>query len=187
MSHREQAILFAQKVLTRKPLYLDAETTGTESFDEVVEIAVVDWDGSVMIDTLVKPKRPISAGAARVHGITDAQVAFAPPWSEVWPQLQQLMQGREIGIYNAAFDIRLMRQSCGLNGLPWLEPFSSHFCIMELFAQYYGEINPQYGSYRWKSLDFAGKFFKLPEPNSHRARDDTLLARLVLQKMAEEV
>lgn len=176
----------AQQMLEIRPLYLDAETTGTEDLDEVVEIAVVDWDGEPLLETLVKPQRAISAGAMRVHGISAALVAFAPPWSEVWPKLQQVFDGRVVGIYNAEFDVRLMRQSCGLNGIPWQVSYSSHFCIMELFARYYGELNPQYGSYRWKSLDFAGKFFQLPEPNSHRAKDDALLARLVLHKMAEE-
>jgi DNA polymerase-3 subunit epsilon len=186
MGHREQAIHIAQQMLEHHPLYLDAETTGTESLDEVIEIAVLDWDGAVLLDTLVKPKRSISAGALRVHGISDAQVAFSPPWSEVWPQLQQAIKGRDVGIYNAAFDQRLIRQSCGLNGISWLEPYSSLFCIMELFAQYYGEPNPLYGGYRWKSLDFAGRYLQVPLQNSHRAKDDTMLARLVLHKIAEE-
>ena len=58
---------------------------------------------------------------------------------------------------------------------------------MELFAQYYGEWNARYGKYRWKNLTFAGQYFKIPEQNTHRAKDDAILTKLVLEKMAQEL
>jgi DNA polymerase III epsilon subunit-like protein len=95
-----------------------------------------------------------------------------------------MLKGRVLGIFNADFDLRLMRQTCGLHGIRWEQPFQRSFCIMELFSQYYGEWNPARSSYKWKSLDFAGRYFKLPETNSHRAKQDTLLSKLVLEAIA---
>lgn len=184
-SHRSLAIQAARQLLQRDPVFLDTETTGTEAMDEIVEIAILDSDGQVLFESLVKAKRPVSPGAARVHGITEIKLYNAPTWEAVWPLAQQALRDRWLAVYNAAFDLRLMRQTCGLHGIPWLLPTAGQQCIMELFAQYYGERNPRYGSYRWKSLDFAGRYFQLPEPNSHRAADDTLLSLLVLKKMAE--
>lgn len=185
-SHRSLAIQTARDLLNRNPVFLDTETTGTEAMDEVVEIAILDADGQVLFESLVKPNRQVSPGAARVHGITEIKLVNAPSWKTVWPQAKEVLRDRWLAVYNAAFDLRLMRQTSGLHGIAWELPTAGQTCIMELFAQYYGERYPSYGRHRWKSLDFAGRFFKLPEPNSHRAADDTLLSILVLKKMAED-
>jgi DNA polymerase-3 subunit epsilon len=173
----------AKELLTFSPVYIDTETTGFSPTDVVIEISVLDTDGSVLLDTLVKSPKPIPPSASAVHRITDITLLGAPSWKEVWPQVMGVLDGRLVGFYNAAFDLRLLRQTCGLNGIRWVEPFDDYFCIMEQFAQYYGEWNPRKNSYQWKSLDFAGKYFNLPEPNAHRAKEDTLLAKLVFEAM----
>ena len=183
--HREQAARIARNMVAMRPIYIDTETTGFETFDMLVEIAVLDTDGTLLFESLVKPNKPIPPPASRVHGITDAQVAWAPPWTEVWPQLQEVVKGRVAGFYNAEFDLKMIRQSCGLTGVSWEYPFGDDFCVMELFARYYGEMDPRRGSYRWKNLAFAGSYFRIPEPNAHRAKDDALLTRLVLEHMAK--
>ncbi len=185
MESREQAIRIAKEMAALKPIFMDTETTGTDSLDVIIEIGIVDWDGTTLLDTLVKPNRPISQGASKVHGINEAHVAWSPDWKTIWPQVVEVLEGRVLGIYNAAFDLRMLRQSCGLTGIPWNPPYADDFCVMELFARYYGEWNSKRGNYRWKNLDFAGKYFNLPEPNSHRAKDDAYLTKLVLEKMAE--
>lgn len=183
--HTEQAIRAAKSMLAMNPVYVDTETTGIEDFDTVIELAVLDSDGSVLYEGLIKPGKPIPLAASRIHGITDAKVAWSPVWKTVWPEVSALFKGRVAGFFNAAFDLRMIRQSCGLNGIPWVYPFADDFCVMELFARYYGELDPRRGGYRWKNLAFAGQYFRLPEPNSHRAKDDALLTKLVLEKIAE--
>ena len=175
----------ARTILDMNPIYIDTETTGFNPLDVVIEIGIIDSDGSVLYESLVKPKRSIPQSAVNVHGITDAQVAWSPAWEQVWPEITAAVKGKIAGFYNAEFDIKMIRQSCGLNGIPWEYPFEDDFCVMELFARYYGEWDPRKQGYRWKNLAFAGSFFKIPEPNSHRAKDDALLAKLVLEKMAE--
>lgn len=184
-NNRQEATRIAREILAQKPVYLDTETTGTENKDQVIEIAVLDWDAKELLSELVKPSVRISPGSAQVHGITDAFLAWAPEWQQVWPMVEDALRGRYLAIYNAQFDLRLIQQSCLAANIHWHPPYAKAVCVMELFAQYYGEINPHYGSYRWKSLDFAGKYFNIPEQNSHRALQDTKLTRLVLEKMAE--
>jgi hypothetical protein len=58
------------------------------------------------------------------------------------------------------------------------------FCIMKLYAQYYGQWNSRRGDYRWQSLDAAGRQCRIPLPNSHRAKDDALLTKAVLENLA---
>jgi DNA polymerase-3 subunit epsilon len=184
--HREQAIRIARSMLELKPIYIDTETTGFENFDTLVEIAIIDSDGSLLYESLIKPGKPIPAGATRVHGISDAKVAWSPSWKQLWPEVAAVLDGRVAGFYNAEFDLRMIRQSCGLEGIHWDYPLEDDFCVMELFARYYGAPGRRPGEYKWQKLAFAGSYFKIPEPNSHRAKDDALLTKLVLEKMAEQ-
>ena len=183
--YRQQAMRIANSMLALKPIYIDTETTGFEATDVVVEIAVLETDGTLIYESLVKPKKSIPAQASAIHGITDVTVAWAPAWENVWPDVVDVVNGRVAGFYNAEFDMRMMRQSCGLNGIPWENPFVDDFCVMELFARYYGDWDPRRSKFRWQNLASAGQFFHLPEPNSHRAKDDALLTKLILEKMAE--
>ncbi|MCW3664158.1 3'-5' exonuclease, partial [Burkholderia cenocepacia] len=58
-------------------ILLDTETTGLDESAEIVEIAVIDDAGNVLLNTLVKPKHPIPNSATAIHGITNAMVATA--------------------------------------------------------------------------------------------------------------
>jgi DNA polymerase-3 subunit epsilon len=181
---REQAIESAKDIIARKPLYLDTETTGMKDHDEIIEICILNWDGEVLLDSLVNPTRMIPPDATRIHGITYSMVRNSPPWSEVWEQVVQLVSGHIVGIYNADFDIRMMKQSHNINQIKWDSSHIQPFCIMKLYAKFYGQWNDFKRSYRWQSLENAGKQCNLNLPNTHRAKDDTLLTRAVLHHIA---
>ena len=185
LSPQGEAIKIARDYLKRKPVYLDTETTGTGPNDTILEIAIVDHDGQTLIDTLVKPTSKIHPDAQKVHGIHQALLGDARPWQEVWDEVEGVLQGRLVGIYNAEFDLRLMQQSHTRSWLTWRQPQGMEvFCIMKLYAQYYGQWDPRKGGYRWHSLDAAGRQSQIAHPNSHRAREDALLTRAILEHMA---
>ena len=181
---RIEAIAEARRLLQASPVYLDTETTGTGPAAEVIEVGIIDHDGRPLFSSLVRPRGRIEPDAARVHGITDEQVAAAPAWTEVWPQVRAVLEGRRVGVYNAEFDLRLIKQSHARSWLRWDMEDTAFFCIMKLYARFYGEWNSKRGSYRWISLDAAGKQCGIALPNAHRAIDDTLLARALLHHMA---
>lgn len=182
---RKLAILTAQTEVLLRPVYLDTETTGLDSSDQVVDICIVDDDGTVLVDSLVKPKGVIPADVIRIHGITNEMVKDAPAWPEIWPEVEAALAGRRVAIYNAEFDVRMMRQSHRKYRLPWQLGETSFVCVMKLYAQFRGEWNPYYGSYRWQKLEQAGKQCRIALPNAHRAQADAQLARAVLHYMAE--
>jgi DNA polymerase-3 subunit epsilon len=183
---RDASIARAQALLLQKPVYLDTETTGLEPTDEIVDIAIINFDGNVLLDSLVRPKIMIPYGATKVHQITDGMVASAPTWAELWPKLVEILSGRVVGIYNAAFDTRLMKQSTQKSQIHWKPPYQSAPCIMELYASYFGEWNDYRKTFAWQSLEKAARQTKISLPNTHRAKDDAILARAVLHKMAGE-
>ncbi len=54
-----------------------------------------------------------------------------------------------------------------------------------LQGKYYLNASNQLLKNNYLNLDFAVKYFKIPEPNSHRALQDAQLTRLLLAKIAE--
>ena len=168
ISSRKSAIQKAREYLAVRPVFLDTETTGLDPNAEIIEICVVDHDGTVLIDSLVRPARPIPLDAIRIHGITDDMVKDARTWPEVWAEVEPIMRGRYIGIYNADFDLKMMRQSHKKYGLIWEIPLSRVFDVMKIYADFAR-------NQRWVSLETAGRQCGIPLPNSHRAQADTLL------------
>jgi len=184
---RASAILLAKCEVALKPVYLDTETTGLETADQIVEICIVDHNGKALVNSLVKPKGKIPLVASRIHGITDEMVADAPAWPDLWPQVEAALAGRHVAIYNADFDLRLLKQSHRHYHLRWVFPGEATLCVMKLYAQFYGEWNSYRGSYRWKKLEEAAQQCKVAVKGAHRARADALMARGVLRYMAERI
>ena len=183
-TNRREAMQLAQDLLAARPVYLDTETTGLGDSAEIVDICLLDHDGTVLIDTLVKPARQIPADATAIHGITNAMVIAAPTWPTVWPQVSAALADRAVAIYNADYDVRVMKQTNRLYRLPWTLIGSRVECIMLLYARFRGEWDSNRGSYRWHRLEAAGRQCRINLPHSHRAQADAKLARAVLQVMA---
>lgn len=179
----------ALRLLHSRPAYLDTETTGLGPDAEIVEIALVDFEGASLFESLVRPKKPIPPDATALHGITTAMVAGAPDWRNVWQDLEPILAGltearRPVAIYNAEFDLRMMRLAHRQASLAWTLPPEQFTCLMELYAEYRGDWNPIRRSYRWHSLEAAGRQCALPLANNHRAAQDAQLARMLLEHMA---
>ena len=181
---RQRLRRIARGWLARRPVYLDTETTGLGRDDEIIEIALLDHDGAALADLRVKPRKPIPPEATRVHGIGALDVAEAPGWSEVQAELCALLRGRAIVIYNADFELRLLRQTARIHGCP-LAPAASAFCAMKLYAEWYGDWNDFHGNYRWQRLGDAAEQMGLAVPvNLHAASADAALTRRLLLAMA---
>ena len=87
------------------------ELTWSGPADQIVEIGIIGHDGSVVFESLVRPTVPIPLDALRVHGISTGMVMSAPGWGEIWPLVVEHLEGWPVAVYNADFDLRLVRQS----------------------------------------------------------------------------
>lgn len=165
---------------------LDTETTGLED-GEIVQIAIVHSSGDVLLDTLVKPKRPIPADATRIHGITNEMVKDAPTWEQVRDLVAHEIMGEHVVIYNAVYDRKMMHKSSERWGLPkteWKE-MAAFWCAMEMFAAVYGEWNEYRGNFRWQKLATAADYYNIPsQGQAHTALADCLTTLAVCKAMA---
>src|SRR6266567_3548547 len=131
----------------------DLETTDKDvDVCEVVEVGAVRVVGGEIVDrfhTLVKPYRPITAGATKVHGYSDAAVQDAPPFPEVWPAFRAFIGDDVLIAHNGQhFDIPVLRRlAAGQDGvdslvfydtLPLVRSLSRDSAKLEDLALRYG-------------------------------------------------
>ena len=103
-----------------RQVVLDTETTGleVERGHRIIEIGCVELvsrrpTGRVFHHYL-NPGRDIDAGAAAVHGITADKLADKPRFSEVCADLMAFLEGAELIIHNAPFDVAFLDQELQL-------------------------------------------------------------------------
>jgi DNA polymerase-3 subunit epsilon len=163
-------------------VYVDTETTGIGGRSEIVDIAVVDARGDVLLDSLVKPLVSIPSEASAIHGIYDRDVAFAPSWSGVHHAFTEAVRGRTVVVYNQEYDRGIVNYCCARDGLT--APSGQWQCAMLAFSSFHGDWNGYFGNYRWHKLDAAAALFGL-RCGGHRALGDAQACRSVVTAMAQ--
>lgn len=202
---RARAIGLAQKYIHSDPLFLDTETTGLEERDEICEIAVINVQGNVLINSLVKPTVPIGGNASQIHGITNAMVADAPTFAALLPELEHALRGRTVLVWNKDFDMGKIARSALTNNCPfqdgeawyWMQPTgevtprgaenyaSPWHCAMKLYSMFYGDWSDYHQSYRWQRLGNAALQCGIDLPlGIHHALNDAELTRRIVLYMA---
>ena len=94
-----------------REIVLDTETTGVEANggDRIVEIGCVELlnhcPSGRSFHCYINPERPMSEGAFRVHGLSDAFLAPQPVFAAVADEFMGFIEGARIVIHNAAFDV----------------------------------------------------------------------------------
>lgn len=182
-------------------LVLDTETTGLGTDAEIVEISLIDHTGQVHLDTLVKPKRPIPQDVVRIHGITNDRVACAMSWESVGPMLLQAIKDsgyRNLVIWNAAFDTRMLRQadeSVGAGNWTRDPQFALNrlggnhgiklICAQEDYRRRFGERKPD-GTLKRQSLASACKQLGIEQDanKAHRSLYDCQMTLKVIEAVA---
>lgn len=162
----------------RYVLVFDTETTGMAKDDGVCQIAAAKLDAESLevIDTfesLVNPQRPISVGAANIHGITDAEVADQPTLADVmangfssWLRHADYWAG-----HNLQFDIRMLQDHIAH---PYPTVLDTYFLSRSRFK-------------RWSNhrLQTAVKELGLDGGKAHDALSDVLACAQLLRVIAD--
>lgn len=167
---------------------LDTETTGLNE-GEIVQIAIINPEGRVLLDTLVKPVRGIPAEAQRIHGIGLEMVKDAPRWNVVVPEIMKAITGHDVITYNATYDRRMFHQAgeaLGLEKIAWKEIAHWH-CAMLAYAEFYGEWDSYHGNYRWQRLGIAARDCMVEVKDAHSALGDCLMTLGVIRYMLAHI
>jgi DNA polymerase III subunit epsilon len=107
-----------------RQIFLDTETTGlsAETGDRIIEIGCLEMVNRRMtgnnLHHYLNPERSSHPDAVKVHGLTDAFLADKPLFAQIAPELVGYLEGAELIIHNAAFDIGFLDAEFRRLGLP---------------------------------------------------------------------
>jgi DNA polymerase-3 subunit epsilon len=164
---RAIASSWARNLLTRDFLILDTETTGLKK-PEICQIAITDNQGNPLVNTLVKPCKPIDKKAQAVHGISNSDVKNAPTFMEIYPEIVNLITCQELVIYNKDFDIAVLN-NCSPRPII-VRQFTDP---MPYYAAWKGDWNYYRAEYKYPKLE-----------GNHDAYGDCLQTLSVIKTMA---
>ena len=105
-----------------RQIVLDTETTGlsAESGDRIIEIGCVELVGRKLTGNnrhfYLNPERDSHEDALKVHGISNEFLRDKPRFSAVADELLDYLQGAEIIIHNAPFDVSFLNRELELIG-----------------------------------------------------------------------
>jgi DNA polymerase III subunit epsilon len=155
-----------------RQIFVDTETTGLnpESGDRIVEIGCIEMVSRRLTGDnrhfYLNPERPGSPDAIRVHGLTDEFLADKPKFVEVVDDLVRYLDGAEVIIHNAAFDVGFFNAELKRLGRPLFHTVASKVTDTLAMARdmFPGKAN---------SLDALCK--RLEVDNSHRTLHGALM------------
>ena len=129
-----------QMIRHRDYLLLSTKSNGISPQAEVIEIAAVDQDGKVLLNTLVQPEQALSEGVCYPHSISNSMFADAPSWPQVCPALLDVLKGELCVIWHAEFHLRLLLQTMERYQLDVPERFGAEgfFCAMRDYNHWQG-------------------------------------------------
>jgi DNA polymerase-3 subunit epsilon len=107
-----------------RQIVLDTETTGLNprTGDRVIEVGCVELHNRMLTGNnfhrYINPERDSEEGALAVHGLTTEFLRDKPKFAQIAQELRDYIQGAEVIIHNAPFDLGFLNQEFKLLGLP---------------------------------------------------------------------
>ena len=105
-----------------RQIFLDTETTGlsAESGDRIIEIGCVEMVARKLTGSnlhfYLNPGRDSHEDALKVHGISNEFLKDKPKFSAIADELMAYLEGAEIIIHNAPFDLSFLNKELSLIG-----------------------------------------------------------------------
>ena len=105
-----------------RQIVLDTETTGlsAEGGDRIIEIGCVELVARKLTGNnrhfYLNPERESHEDALKVHGISNEFLRDKPKFAAVADELMEYLQGAEVIIHNAAFDVSFLNKELELVG-----------------------------------------------------------------------
>lgn len=153
-----------------RALIVDTETVGAGTTIEIIEIAVGDCEGRILYESLVQPVYNAWPQSSKHQRFDRAQFARAPYWTDIWTDIDALIDGRLLIAYNAGFDRRALASARARYHQTSSE--RGWRCAMQL-------VKKLMGAKRSPTLEEACAFYGLAGGNHRAARDVEATCKLL--------
>ncbi len=129
-----------------RQIVLDTETTGLDAQDghRVIEIGCVELVNRRLtgnrFHTYLNPDREVEEGAFEVHGISTEMLMDKPRFNDIAEDLFQYLQGAELVIHNAPFDVGFLNSEFVRERSKW--PGLMEYCVITDTLQMARKLHP---------------------------------------------
>ena len=182
---------FVDRQIEQDAIIIDTETTGLIN-PGVCEIALVDLQGNVLLDSLVKPRVSMSSEAREIHGLSDQQLDSAPFIEDIFIENNDLFR-RPMIAWNWLFDRNALFGSLQ----PWVKTISDEEkenapnpkgeCFMSPYSALYGEYCDTRKARKRVRLTKAYEDCLEPITQQHRALSDCQMLREIFWVVQKNV
>jgi DNA polymerase-3 subunit epsilon len=167
-----------------RQVVLDTETTGLEVEQQhrVIEIGCVELLNRRLtgrrFHRYLNPERDIDEGAQAVHGLSREQLSKEPTFAQIHAEFLEFVQGAELVIHNAPFDVAFLDAEFGRLGMAATAPLKvTDLCrVLDTLA-----LARQMHPGQRNSLDALCKRYSVD--NSHREYHGALLDARILAEV----
>ena len=167
-----------------RQVVLDTETTGLEVEQQhrVIEIGCVELLNRRLtgrrFHRYLNPERDIDEGAQAVHGLSREQLSKEPTFAQIQAEFLEFVQGAELVIHNAPFDVAFLDAEFGRLGAAVAAPLKvTDLCrVLDTLA-----LARQMHPGQRNSLDALCKRYSVD--NSHREYHGALLDARILAEV----
>lgn len=110
-----------------RKIVVDTETTGLDPKQghRIIELAALELEGRKVsmrrFHRYLNPEREIDAGAAAVHGLTYERLQNEAKFADIAVSFLEFIEGAELIIHNAPFDMGFLNHELSLLGMPPLQ------------------------------------------------------------------
>ena len=164
------------KLITPDSLILDTETTGTGSDARVIELSIIDTEGSILFSQLFSTGEPLPEVIPGITGITDEMLEGMPSFGEKAEEIGAILNGKTIIGWNVSFDKRIVENEFASAGkLALLSP-AGWEDAMELYSLSQGKAK------KWCKLIKAKEEMEIGESQEHRATADCIDTLAVMRR-----
>jgi DNA polymerase-3 subunit epsilon len=163
-----------------RTVVLDTETTGLNAGlgDRIIELGCIEVLNRRVTGNhfhrYINPERKSEDGALKVHGISQEFLEDKPKFREIAAEFLDYIQGAELVIHNAAFDLEFLNLELGRSGLP---PIEEHCAAIVDSLALARELNPG----KKNSLDALCERYQID--HAHRTLHGALLDAALLAEV----
>lgn len=166
--------------LRTRPVYLSVGITCIRD-PEILEIAIVDHDGAVLLDSLINPKTPIPYpyDFLELLEISHEDLSNAPTLDDLYPQISSILNRRSLCSYDLQSDINILTRK---HPLPTILQLRS---AKHTYARYWQSPIKYRIGYRYHRLSVALGLQDIapPKGNPHRALTVATATRLLMNNI----
>lgn len=182
MAHQPEQSLNNRPILSFPICAIDFETTGLnkKGTDRAIEIALVrrEPNGNFHAwSSLIKSPKSIPIESQKIHNINNAMIKDAPAFHNLYPRIQEFIEGSILIAHNSPFDMTFLQKECDYIKKRVPKPY----CVIDTLTMARSCLNlPK------NSLAALSQRIKLVPNNAHRALIDAQNALFLFLEIIEQ-